>query len=288
MSRKNNTGPYLLDGREVLGDTAVDIVHKIYTGESIRHWHDFYELEIICSGEGAYEVNGKTVKVSRGCAYLVTPEDYHKLTAENAEMYTVSFGVTSVDWDIIRKISESKSATVVRFSDGEFERIERVLALLLSEFSSNMPMRENALKVLLEYMLISFLRSLEIGKSESGQKSTAIMRAVAYIQHNFKRDLSLKEVAEKAAVSTNYLGVLFVKELGITFSRYLGLTRLKYASNLIKYVSYSLEDIAYASGFSSPSYFSGVFKKEFGCTPSQMRNRLVKDGTLDGVSESEQ
>lgn len=274
MSRKTSAGPHLLNGEEIIGNRSVNVVHKRYTGESVVHWHDYYELEMICSGEGSYEVNGRRVGVSRCSAYLVTPQDYHRLCAENTDMYTISFSGAAVDWEIIYKINECQSGLVVRFSEEEFEMIERVLSHLTREFDSKLPMRENALKNLLEYILVCLLRQPGIAGDGKGELSTAVMKAVTYIKNNFKENLTLKSVAEKVDISPNYLGVLLRKEMNTTFSQYLTLTRLKYARNLLRDKHYRVEDIAYASGFVSHAYFSAVFKKEYGCTPQQMRKMM--------------
>lgn len=277
MSKKFNSAPHLLNGEEIIGSAPFNILHKSYTGESIVHWHDFYELEIICGGEGVYEVNGKSTAVSRCCAYIVTPKDYHKLSAGNADMYTISFSKEAVDWEILYKLNNCQNGIVVRFEEEEFERIERVLALLEVEFEAKRQMSEKVIKNLLEYILISLLRTPMLTDGKAGEMSTAIMKAVAYIKSNFKDDIKIKDVANKADVSPNYLGMLFKKELNVTFSQYLNATRLTYACSLLRDKRYRVKDIAYASGFVSHAYFGAVFKKQYGCSPLQMRKTFEND-----------
>ena len=192
-------------------------------------------------------------------------------------MYTISFSKEAVDWEILYKLNNCQNGIVVRFEEEEFERIERVLALLEVEFEAKRQMSEKVIKNLLEYILISLLRTPMLADGKAGEMSTAIMKAVAYIKSNFKDDIKIKDVANKADVSPNYLGVLFKKELNVTFSQYLNATRLTYACSLLRDKRYRVEDIAYASGFVSHAYFGAVFKKQYGCSPLQMRKTFEND-----------
>ena len=61
---------------------------------------------------------------------------------------------------------------------------------------------------------------------------------------------------------------------GMTFSDYVRVKRLKYAVEMIKSKQYSFNEISDATGFSSPSFFTRSFKKQFGLTPSEYLNQL--------------
>ena len=43
------------------------------------HWHDYFEMEFFCEGEGTHMLNGKPHAINRGSIYLLTPSDFHTL-----------------------------------------------------------------------------------------------------------------------------------------------------------------------------------------------------------------
>jgi len=66
------------------------------------------------------------------------------------------------------------------------------------------------------------------------------------------------------------------KRTGRTAVTYIKLIRLIEAHKLLKETNLSISNIAYEVGFKAPSHFSTSYKKEYGCTPTQMRAKIVK------------
>jgi len=64
------------------------------------------------------------------------------------------------------------------------------------------------------------------------------------------------------------------KRTGRTAITFIKVVRLIEAHKLLKETSFSISDIAYRVGFKAPSHFSTSYKKEYGCTPKQMRKKL--------------
>ena len=269
--KKNSSVPTLFSGERRFKNSDISVYRKFYDGECSDHWHDFYELEIICSGVGNYEVNGRSFEVKGGCGYLVTPEDYHSLSASGMEIYTIAFNTSAVDDTVLNLISECDADMVVRFPEEHFEYISKLLAMLDKEYHAAFANRDLALKNLLEFLLVCFFRAPELSVKKERKLSNTVMQAVAYIKQNFKTELCLRDVASAVSVSPNYFGTVFKNEMGCTFNRYLMQTRLRYASNLLQDRNKTVEEIAYASGFASSSYFSESFRKEYGHSPTEMR-----------------
>ena len=105
---------------------------------------------------------------------------------------------------------------------------------------------------------------------------TEIEFAVNYINRYYKENPSLQQVADYMNLSAHYMSKLFKRETGENFSTYLTRCRMEEAKDRIKYTDENLIAIAYELGFNEPNYFSRVFKKIEGITPSQYRNRVRK------------
>ncbi len=100
-----------------------------------------------------------------------------------------------------------------------------------------------------------------------------VRKAIAYMEERFASELSLSSVAAKVHLSPAYLSRIFTKQTGLGFTEYLIKLRLKHAKHLLRTSDETIEQVAEAAGFSSNSYFTAVFKKHEGVTPSEYRAR---------------
>lgn len=103
--------------------------------------------------------------------------------------------------------------------------------------------------------------------------SKELLKAIGYIKDNFHNGISLNDVADYVNLSAYYLSKLFKKELGVNFIDYITFYRMKKAKELLKDTDIPIINIAIELGYSEPNYFSKVFKKSFGITPSQYRDK---------------
>ncbi|MBO0462005.1 PocR ligand-binding domain-containing protein [Enterococcus sp. DIV1298c] len=107
------------------------------------------------------------------------------------------------------------------------------------------------------------------GNSDHGE----INKAIKYINKNLSRNITLDEVANHVYLSHYYFSRLFKKELGISFVNYLNKQRIEQAKELLLQTNLSVQKIAYRIGYTQPSYFCKLFKKETGTTPASFRRK---------------
>ena len=88
--------------------------------------------------------------------------------------------------------------------------------------------------------------------------------------------MSAPSVAEKMSVTPQYLSLAFTSSFGINFSQYLSNIRLSYAASMIENTSESITDICFEAGYSNFSHFSRSFKKKYGLSPREYKNRFAK------------
>lgn len=96
--------------------------------------------------------------------------------------------------------------------------------------------------------------------------------AVEYLEAHYSEPITLNDVAEKLYVSTYYLSRMFKKELNKNFVDYLNEIRINRAKELLMDVRYKTYEIADAIGISDPHYFSKLFKKYVGITPTEYKD----------------
>jgi signal transduction histidine kinase/AraC-like DNA-binding protein/DNA-binding response OmpR family regulator/ABC-type sugar transport system substrate-binding protein len=101
--------------------------------------------------------------------------------------------------------------------------------------------------------------------------SALVKRAVAYFQQNYHRHLSREEIARAIGVSKNYLSHIFRQEVGLSPWEYLNRYRIKQAKDLLSRTNDSVTEVALQVGFNNPAYFSRMFHKQIGLSPSTYR-----------------
>ena len=118
----------------------------------------------------------------------------------------------------------------------------------------------------------SFLQTGMREEESGNQYKSMLKRALRYIDQNYTdENLSLNTVAKAANISPNYFSGVFSQEMGQTFVEYLTEKRMERAKELLRYSGKRSSEVAYEVGYRDPRYFSFLFKKTQGCTPSSYR-----------------
>ncbi len=99
-----------------------------------------------------------------------------------------------------------------------------------------------------------------------------VTRVKSYIDEHYAEDeLSLIEIARFVNFSPNHLSTIFAQETGQTFIKYLTDYRINLAKNLLRCTGHKSSEISLMVGYKDPHYFSFLFKKTQGMTPTQYR-----------------
>ncbi|WP_256257671.1 MULTISPECIES: response regulator [unclassified Paenibacillus] len=94
-----------------------------------------------------------------------------------------------------------------------------------------------------------------------------------FIDEHYARELTNAEIAASVYLTTTYVCLLFKQETGMTLNEYVIEARIREAKRLLADPRNKLYDVCYAVGYKDPGYFSKLFKKQTGLTPSEFRER---------------
>lgn len=108
---------------------------------------------------------------------------------------------------------------------------------------------------------------------------TTVAQIEKYIRLNFTQDIKLSELSKIFFVSKEHISRSFKKRYHINLFDYILNLRLERAKILVQTTRLSIEEIADQTGFSSSNYFSKIFKKHIGESPSEFRSRSSHTGT---------
>ena len=97
---------------------------------------------------------------------------------------------------------------------------------------------------------------------------TVLEKMIIYIKKNLTKPISLSDVSSQCSISAPYAARLFKKNLNMTATEYINGEKLYYACELIKNTSMNMSEIADYLGYCDVFYFSKLFKRKFGKSPS--------------------
>ena len=109
-------------------------------------------------------------------------------------------------------------------------------------------------------------------RSGRGLGQTPVGRARRFLSQRFSDpNLMLQDVAGEVGMSQSHFSTVFAQETGLTFTQYLTALRIGKAKELLSATAMRSSEIAFAVGYNDAHYFSYMFKKQTGMTPSEYR-----------------
>ncbi|WP_070000622.1 response regulator transcription factor [Cellulosilyticum sp. I15G10I2] len=106
-------------------------------------------------------------------------------------------------------------------------------------------------------------------KGEGGGHRALIKKAMDYMESHYHEDLTVDNIAEIVALSANYFSHVFKKTKGESFTDYLNKLRIEAAKHYLLEKEYKIYEVAYKVGYKDYKYFSSVFKKSVGISPTK-------------------
>jgi YesN/AraC family two-component response regulator len=114
-------------------------------------------------------------------------------------------------------------------------------------------------------------RAMKRNRELSQQAQRLVRQAMAYVHEHYAEPLSRTDLAQHVALSEDYLTACFRKELGVTPITYINRFRVNQAQQLLLDTGRTIAEIARDVGFSDSGYFSRVFRREVGLSPTDYR-----------------
>lgn len=238
---------------------AVPGYRKIFTS-------DDYILHYVLSGKGKFA--GETV--SSGNGFLIKPSSLIVHQAAQDEYFEHCWIILSgyKVKELLHSCNMSLDNHV--FSNDRAHDIAKMLkdAVFYDYENQNI---EFSLKSLI-YKILSFHKpQSDISSDSDIQNSKYITHATTFISENYTKPIKISDIAKSVNLSQNHLCKLFNKVLHCSIKNYLIEYRIGIAKNLLKKTNLSITEIANSVGFDDSMYFSQVFRKHTGQTPTDFR-----------------
>jgi len=117
----------------------------------------------------------------------------------------------------------------------------------------------------------------QIMLEQSNAEPPLVLKAREYIEQHRNEELSLADVAKAAGASVFHFCKVFHKATGLKFTDYVARMRLEDARNRLLNPNLRVSEIAYDVGFQSLTQFNRTFKRVFGQSPTEFREKLTSD-----------
>lgn len=243
------------------------------------------EICYLAKGSQEYFVGEDTFKLYGGDVFVSFPDEVHgtgNVPEEKGTLY----------WMVLKHPEKGKEYLGLNCSDAEelFNRLlqlpnrlfkgsiecERLLHRIIQTYFYS---QDTLTKMELNNLLISFLlHVIRAGeKNQTRIYSERISEIIHYIDDNLFDILDLEDLADKCNLSVSRFKHLFKEETGIPPAEYIIRQKVEKAQVLIEEQKLSIKNIAYDLGFSSPAYFSTVFKQYNGYSPTSHTKTTKED-----------
>lgn len=129
--------------------------------------------------------------------------------------------------------------------------------------------------MLLNEMLIIINNSKEANRQEAHRINSTLGAILAYINLNFRKIESVKDLSERFYISESYLCRLFKDGMGTTVTSYINTVKINEACSLLRNTKKSATEISFDVGYNSYTYFCKMFKEQVGESPYQYKKTPV-------------
>ena len=253
-----------------------------YSADS--HWHDDLEFISILSGCMDYNINGEILHLKAGQGVIVNARQIHygfSASHNECEFYCILLHpmllCTSqyIERDFVYPIlSDNSLPYVLLNSETEWQRelLSDIESIYLCKDKVNAPLYIQ--HIFYHIWILLSENALVVRKTKKQDRNLSILKdMLSFIQKNYTSKITLDDIAKSGNVSKSTCLAIFKKYLQDTPTNYLIGYRLKRAIKLLKNSDMPITEIALDVGFGGVSYFAETFRKNYGCSPSEYKNK---------------
>lgn len=261
------------------------------------HTHDFIEIAFVLSGHGWHVMSEDIMRCGPGSIYVINCEDAHMFMCEYntpLTIYNLIFRPGFFDLSLLGKQSFAdvinhfllrtfqydgfSHSLAAHFSADEISGIARLFDNMLHEYTQHEPGFEELIRAWTIELLVYIFRKLRAEEDLSTalpQIKTDVFNGVfEYIQQNYNEPISLEKLSMLAFLSPKYFSRLFKTYTGCTVTEYTQKLRISHACEMLSgSAKDTIAEIATHTGYSDVKYFTKIFRRLMGISPTEYRRR---------------
>ncbi|EMG6372583.1 transcriptional regulator ChbR [Salmonella enterica subsp. diarizonae serovar 11:k:z53] len=238
------------------------------------HQHDYYEFTLVLTGRYYQEINGKRVLLERGDFVFIPVGSNHQSFYE--------FGATRIlNVGISKRFFEQHYLPLLPFCfvASQVYRVNSAFLTYIETVIASLNFRGNGLDEFIEVVTFYIINRLRHYREEQVYDDIPQwLKATVEIMHDKTQfgENALENMVRLSAKSQEYLTRATRRYYSKTPMQIINEIRINFAKKQLGMTNYSVTDIAYEAGYSSPSLFIKTFKKMTSFTPNSYRKRLTE------------
>ena len=237
------------------------------------HQHDYYEFTIVLTGRYYQEINGKRVMLERGDFVFIPMGSHHQSFYEFGAMRILNVGISKDFFD-----THYQALVPFALVASQVYSIKSTFLSYIESVISSLHFRETEFDEFIELVSFYVINRLRHYREEQAQDVTpAWLKSTVEAMHDKLKfgEGALDNMVELSGKTQEYLTRATQRYYGKTPMQIINDIRINFAKKQLEITNYSVTDIAYESGYSSPSLFIKTFKKLTSFTPSNYRKKLT-------------
>ena len=232
-----------------------------------------YQLLYVAAGKVRFYFDGVERIVTKGSMVLFRPNEpqtYDLSSADKSETYWVHFTGGAVEEMLQRYEIPSNEPVIFAGSSPDYPWLFRRLIQELQLQRANF---EELLAIELQHIFLLISRYQQEEHRIAAQMLDEIARAEHYFSENYHKNIVIEDYAKSCLMSANWFTQNFRRITKLTPMQYIVSLRITNAMSLLDQTDYTVAQIAEAVGYDNALYFSRIFKKHTGMSPSAYKNR---------------
>ncbi len=267
------------------------------SGRKLPHSHDFIEIVYFDVGKGWHNVDGTVYKVMRGDIYIIKRGVSHCYYSEDENKVYSGFSVYNSIFDesffdelalddanafmseFLKKYMNATESVDKKFyfarRSSTFS-FKDILTKMYQEYTEKSDGYMSVLKSRLIELIIEIMRRSEDNRGLMGKrvKEEICDNIKWYIDNSSRVDITVRDIADKIGYSVSHVNKVFKMTEGKTIIKYINEVKMRKINEMLRDSDMAIEEIMLMYGFSDKKRFYEHYRRDFGCTPRQYRNKM--------------
>lgn len=257
-------------------------VAKINAAPSAPHFHQYEELIIGVEGQLEHFIDFKTTTFQAPFVSFVTKGKMHRVLPdtvnEKCQIWVLRFKSEFIPETTFQLYADYHDHANLALRPGTcFNRLESLCEIIFGEMQQPIPdlaVVRHLLSALFT-MIDSERRKLVVGEPTTrSMHNTTFKSFLKILEENFRRPEGVEFYADKLFMSVRNLNLICQQILQKSVSEIIETRKLIEAKNLLATTDMTIAEIGFELGYQEKAYFSNVFKKKSGQTPSEFREEM--------------
>lgn len=253
--------------------------HKKQSKEMTRALQH-HEIILITGGSGSFTIEDQLYKIKEGMLFYIAPNILHTIKPnlnEPITFFSVHFDFVNVFWegnswstDKLVKILPLPAAQELN----DYYTIQDIFKKLTECWNEKQPGYEFISRTLLQQLLIAIYQNVK-KQNRNYATSLKINKIIQYMNQNITENIKLADLSKITQLSPTYLAKVFKAATGYSLIEFFNRMKIDKAKDLLIENNRKIKEVAREVGFADEFYFSRVFKKIEGISPSEYCNKIV-------------